>query len=45
VDFVQILAAGAILTMLATTMLPEAYQRGGRLTGVVATLGCYPDLS
>jgi ZIP family zinc transporter len=32
-------AAGAILTMLADTMMPEAYHHGGRLTGVVTTLG------
>jgi zinc transporter, ZIP family len=39
VAFVQTFAAGAILTMLADTMLPEAYKHGGRLTGVIATLG------
>jgi zinc transporter, ZIP family len=32
-------AAGAILTMLADTMMPEAYEHGGRLVGVVTTLG------
>jgi ZIP family zinc transporter len=32
-------AAGAILTMLADTMMPEAYENGGRLTGVATTLG------
>jgi zinc transporter, ZIP family len=32
-------AAGAILTMLADTMMPEAFEYGGRLTGVVTTLG------
>jgi zinc transporter ZupT len=37
--FVQTFAAGAILTMLADTMLPEAYKHGGKLTGVIATLG------
>jgi zinc transporter, ZIP family len=39
VAFVQTFAAGAILTMLADTMLPEAYKHGGKLTGVIATLG------
>ena len=39
VAFVQTFAAGAILTMLANTMFPEAYKHGGRLTGVVTTLG------
>ena len=32
-------AAGAILTMLADTMMPEAYEYGGKLVGVVTTLG------
>jgi len=32
-------AAGTILTMLADTMMPEAYEYGGKLVGVVTTLG------
>ena len=39
VAFVLAFAAGAILTMLADTMMPEAYKHGGRLVGVVTTLG------
>jgi len=39
VAFILCFAAGAILTMLADTMMPEAYQYGGRLVGVVTTLG------
>ena len=39
VAFVLAFAAGAILTMLADTMMPEAYEHGGKLTGVIATLG------
>jgi ZIP family zinc transporter len=39
VAFVLAFAAGAILTMLADTMMPEAYQHGGKLVGVVTTLG------
>jgi zinc transporter, ZIP family len=39
VAFVLAFAAGAILTMLADTMMPEAYQHGGNLVGVVTTLG------
>ena len=39
VAFVLAFAAGAILTMLADTMFPEAYQHGGKLVGVVTTLG------
>jgi ZIP family zinc transporter len=32
-------AGGAILTMLADTMMPEAYAKGGTWVGVVTTLG------
>jgi len=39
VAFVLAFAAGAILTMLADTMMPQAYQHGGKLVGVVTTLG------
>ena len=39
VAVIQSFAAGAILTMLADTMFPEAYQHGGKLVGVVTTLG------
>ena len=39
VSFVLTFAAGAILTMLADTMMPEAFQHGGKLVGVVTTLG------
>jgi ZIP family zinc transporter len=37
--FVYAFAAGAILTMLATSMMPEAYERGGRPVGFVTVLG------
>jgi ZIP family zinc transporter len=36
---IQSFAAGAILTMLASTMMPEAYQEGGSAVGVVTTVG------
>jgi zinc transporter, ZIP family len=39
VAFVLAFAAGAILTMLAETMMPEAFEHGGKLVGVVTTLG------
>jgi ZIP family zinc transporter len=39
VGFILAFAAGAIITMLADTMMPEAFEHGGRLTGVVTTLG------
>ena len=39
VAFVLTFAAGAILTMLADTMMPEAFEEGGKLVGVMTTLG------
>jgi ZIP family zinc transporter len=39
VGFVDAFAAGAILTMLADTMMPEAFRRGGKTVGLVTTLG------
>ena len=39
VAFVLTFAAGAILTMLSDTMIPEAHEHGGRLVGVATTLG------
>ncbi len=39
VAFVLAFAAGAILTMLSDTMMPQAYEHGGKLVGVVTTLG------
>ena len=39
VAFVLTFAAGAILTMLANTMMPEAFDEGGKLVGVATTLG------
>jgi zinc transporter, ZIP family len=39
VAFVLAFAAGAILTMLADTMMPEAFEHGGNWVGVVTTLG------
>jgi zinc transporter, ZIP family len=39
IAFVLSFAAGAILTMLADTMMPEAFERGGKLVGLATTLG------
>ena len=39
VAFVLAFAAGAILTMLADTMMPEAFEKGGRAAGLLTTLG------
>ncbi|HEX2302713.1 MAG TPA: hypothetical protein VHH57_03730 [Gaiella sp.] len=39
VAFVLAFAGGAILTMLADTMMPEAFAHGGKLAGVMTTVG------
>jgi ZIP family zinc transporter len=39
IAFVLSFAGGAILTMLADTMMPEAFEHGGKLVGVVTTFG------
>jgi ZIP family zinc transporter len=37
--FFQAFAAGAILTMLIDTMIPEAFEEGGKLVGLITVLG------
>ena len=37
--FVQAFAGGAILMMLANTMIPEAYEHAGKLAGISTVLG------
>ena len=39
IGFIQAFAAGAILTMLADTMMPEAFESGGRVVGLATVLG------
>ncbi len=39
VGSIQAFAAGAILTMLASTMMPEAYEEGGQVVGLVTVVG------
>ncbi|HET9010908.1 MAG TPA: hypothetical protein VFN38_03800 [Gemmatimonadaceae bacterium] len=39
VGFIQAFAAGAILVMLADTMMPEAFEDAGSLVGLVTVLG------
>ena len=39
IAIIQSFAAGAILTMLASTMMPEAYEEGGAVVGIVTTAG------
>jgi ZIP family zinc transporter len=37
--FIQAFAGGAILMMIANSMIPEAYEHGGKLSGVFTVLG------
>jgi zinc transporter, ZIP family len=39
VGLIQAFAAGAILTMLADTMMPEAFEHGGSVAGLVTVVG------
>src|SRR3954469_23616728 len=39
IAFVLAFAGGAILTMLADTMMPEAFKHGGKLAGLATTFG------
>ena len=39
IALIQSFAAGAILTMLASTMMPEAYDEGGQFVGLVTVVG------
>ena len=39
IAFVLAFAGGAILTMLADTMMPEAFEHGGKLVGLATALG------
>jgi ZIP family zinc transporter len=39
IAFINAFAGGAILTMLADTMMPEAFEHGGKLVGVLTTFG------
>jgi zinc transporter, ZIP family len=39
VGLIQAFAGGAVLTMLADTMMPEAFREGGRAAGLFTVLG------
>jgi len=43
--FIQAFAGGAILMMLANSMIPEAYEHGGKLAGVATVLGFFLSVS
>jgi ZIP family zinc transporter len=44
-SFIQAFAGGAILMMLANSMIPEAYEHGGKLAGVATVLGFFVSVS
>jgi ZIP family zinc transporter len=37
--YTQAFAAGAMLTMLADAMMPEAFEHGGKLVGIFTVMG------
>jgi zinc transporter, ZIP family len=39
IGLIQAFAAGAVLTMLADTMMPEAFKEGGRAVGLATVIG------
>jgi ZIP family zinc transporter len=39
IAFIQTFACGAILVMLADTMMPEAFEHGGKLAGIITVIG------
>jgi ZIP family zinc transporter len=39
IAFIQTFAGGAILVMLADTMMPEAFEHGGKLAGLITVVG------
>jgi ZIP family zinc transporter len=44
-SFIQAFAGGAIMLMLANSMMPEAYEHGGKLAGVFTVLGFFISVS
>ncbi len=39
IGFIEAFAGGAVLTMLADTMMPEAFENGGKSVGLITVLG------
>ena len=44
-SFIQAFAGGAILMMLANSMMPEAFEHGGKLSGVFTVFGFFISLA
>jgi ZIP family zinc transporter len=43
--FIQTFAGGAILMVLANSMIPESYEHGGKLTGLFMVFGFFISVS
>lgn len=43
--FIQTFARGAILMVLANSMIPESYEHGGKLTGLFLVFGFFISVS
>ena len=44
-SFINAFAGGAILVMIANSMIPEAYEHGGKLAGIFTALGFFVSVS
>jgi ZIP family zinc transporter len=44
-SFIQAFAGGAILIMIANSMIPEAYEHGGKLAGLFTVLGFFVSVA
>jgi ZIP family zinc transporter len=44
-SLIQAFAGGAILVMLANSMIPESYEHGGKLTGLFTVFGFFTSVS
>lgn len=43
--FIQAFAGGAILLMLANSMIPESYEHSGKIAGIFTVLGFFVSVS
>jgi zinc transporter, ZIP family len=43
--FIQAFAGGAILMVLANSMIPESYEHGGKVTGLIMVLGFFVSVT
>ncbi|MBM7605855.1 ZIP family zinc transporter [Metabacillus crassostreae] len=44
ISFISAFAAGGIISMVASTMMPEAFEEGGAIVGFIASLGLLSSL-